>query len=168
MNSRKLSTSTDQLFSLTEGGAVVHRDKSGKVSPLWLGACETERTQTADLMEKIADPLNLQRAYRRVKANAGQGGVDVRYKVERLDRWIRRRLRCYRLRQCKRVIGIVRWLRNLGVEETLNWRTALSGKSWWRLSNSPACNMGMNNQWFTGQGYYSLYTQYLALHRKPL
>jgi len=89
-------------------------------------------------------------------------------KIEKLDRWIRRKLRCYKLKQCKRVIGMVRWLRKLGVEETLTWRTALSGKSWWRLSNSPASNMGMNNQWFTGQGYYSLYAQYQALHRKPL
>lgn len=89
-------------------------------------------------------------------------------KIEKLDRWIRRKLRCYKLKQCKRVIGMVRWLRRLGVEETLNWRTALSGKSWWRLSNSPASNMGMNNQWFTEQGYYSLSAQYHALHRKPL
>jgi group II intron reverse transcriptase/maturase len=89
-------------------------------------------------------------------------------KMERLDRWIRRKLRCYRLKQCKRVIGIVRWLRKQGVEETLCWRTALSGKSWWRLSNSPASNIGMNNRWFTEHGYYSLYDNYQALHRKLL
>jgi hypothetical protein len=89
-------------------------------------------------------------------------------KMERLDRWIRRKLRCYRLKQCKRVIGIVRWLRKGGVEETLCWRTALSGKSWWRLSNSPGSNIGMSNQWFTECGYYSLYDNYKALHRKLL
>lgn len=89
-------------------------------------------------------------------------------KTEKLDGWIKRKLRCYRIKQCKRVIGMVRWLRKLGVEETLNWRTALSGKSWWRLSNSPALNMGMNNQWFGEQGYYSLYHNYLTLNRKPL
>ncbi len=88
-------------------------------------------------------------------------------KMEKMDTWIRRKLRCYKLKQCKRVIGIVRWLRKLGVEETLNWRTALSGKSWWRLSNSPATHMGMNNRWFSEQGYYSLYTNYLSLYRKP-
>lgn len=466
MNSKEPSQrGMEQLFSLTEGGAVVHRDKSGKVSPLWLGACETERTQTEGLMDKIADPLNLQKAYRRVRANAGKGGVDgmevkelgewmnknlsslqeqllngqykaqpvrgvqipkpqggyrqlgiptvtdrlvqqavhqvlslryerifsensygfrpkrnahqalhqaglfitegksyvidldlekffdtvnhhrliwllsrrigdgrvlklihqfikagvlegglmsqriegtpqggplspllsnivldeldkelerrghsyVRYaddvkifvkseesakrvkasitrfiegklklkvnqaksrickgyelnflghsilsdgrlglsaqsearikqkvkhitqrnrgkslafiiaslkrycqgwlqyfcqatmrgKIAMLDSWIRHKLRCYKLKQCKRVIGIVRWLRKLGVEETLTWCTALSGKSWWRLSNSPASNIGMNNRWFSEQGYYSLYTHYLTLHRKP-
>ena len=89
-------------------------------------------------------------------------------KMERLDSWIKRKLRCMRLKQCKRVIGIVRWLRKLGVEETLSWRTALSGKSWWRLSNSPALNMGMNNQWFSEQNYYSLHHSYQILHRKSL
>ena len=63
---------------------------------------------------------------------------------------------------------MVRWLRKLSVEETLSWRTALSGKSWWRISNSPALNMGMNNTWFSEQGYYSLYYNYLALNRKSL
>jgi group II intron reverse transcriptase/maturase len=92
----------------------------------------------------------------------------MKRKMEQMDRWIKRKLRCYKLKQCKRTIGIVRWLRRLGVEETLNWRTALSGKSWWRLSNSPALNMGMKNHWFSEQGYYSLYANYLTLHRKPL
>lgn len=87
-------------------------------------------------------------------------------KMERLDGWIRRKLKCFRLKQCKRRIGVVRWLRSLGVEETLCWRTALSGKGWWRLSNSPALSIGMNKMWFVRQGYYSLYDNYKSLHRK--
>jgi group II intron reverse transcriptase/maturase len=89
-------------------------------------------------------------------------------KMEGIDGWIRRRLKCFRLKQCKRTIGIVRWLRKLGVEEKLSWRTALSGKGWWRLSNSPALNIGMNKLWFNQQGYYSLSENYKTLHRKSL
>ena len=89
-------------------------------------------------------------------------------KLEAIDGWIRRKLKCFRLKQCKRRIGIVRWLRKCGVEETLSWRTALSGKGWWRLSNSPALNIGMNTMWFTQQGYYSLLENYKSLHRKSL
>jgi RNA-directed DNA polymerase len=89
-------------------------------------------------------------------------------KMEAIDGWIRRKLKCFRLKQCKRKIGIVRWLRKLDVEETLSWRTALSGKKWWRLSNSPALNVGMNKMWFAQQGYYSLSENYKALHRKSL
>lgn len=222
-NKKKSHRGMDLLFCLTEGGTVVHRDKIGKVSPLWLGACEAERTQTEGIMEQIADPLNLEKAYRRVKANAGKGGVDGR-EVKELGAWLSKNLYSMReqllqghyerqpVRGVKipkpqggyrqlgiptvtdrlaqqaihpvltdplklihrfvkagvlEVMGMVRWLRKLGVEETVNWRTALSGKSWWRLSNSPASNMGMNNQWFTEQGYYSLYAHYQALNRKP-
>lgn len=89
-------------------------------------------------------------------------------KMEAIEGWIRRRLKCFRLKQCKRTIGIVRWLRKLGVEETLSWRTALSGKGWWRLSNSPAVNIGMNKMWFTQMGYYSLSENHKSLHRKSL
>lgn len=89
-------------------------------------------------------------------------------KLEVIDGWIRRKLKCFRLKQCKRKTGIVRCLRKPGVEETLSWRTALSGKRWWRLSNSPALSIGMNKIWFAHQGYYSLSENYKSLHRKTL
>ena len=92
----------------------------------------------------------------------------MKTKLAKIEGWLRRRLKCYRLRQCKRVIGIVRFLRQLGVEKTLSWRTALSGKGWWRLSNSPATNIGMNNDWFARQGLYSLTAHYKRLFRNPL
>jgi RNA-directed DNA polymerase len=81
-------------------------------------------------------------------------------RLERIDGWIRRKLRCVRLKQCKRKITIVRWLRSLGMAELRCWLTALSGKGWWRLSNSPAVNEAMNKEWFALQGYYSLATHY--------
>lgn len=92
----------------------------------------------------------------------------MRRKLEKLEGWLRRRLKCFRLKQCKRVIGIVRFLHKLGVEKTLCWRTALSGKGWWRLSNSPAIGIGMNNKWFSEKGYYSLTENYNRLHRNLL
>jgi group II intron reverse transcriptase/maturase len=94
--------------------------------------------------------------------------ASMKSKLERIDGWLRRRLKCFRLKQCKRTIGIVRFLRKLGVDETLCWRTALSGKGWWRLSNSPALNIGMNNKWFSEQGYFSLAGNYKMAFRKLL
>src|SRR6184192_822877 len=85
----------ERLFSLTEGGAVVHRDKSGKVSPNWLCACEQERTLTERLMERVADPFNLQKAYRNVKANNGKGGVDG-MEVSELRKWLKGNLETLR------------------------------------------------------------------------
>lgn len=81
-------------------------------------------------------------------------------KMEVIDGWIRRKLRCVRLKQCKRTIGIVRWLRSLGMTEKRSWLTGLSSKGWWRISNSPAVNEAMNKEWFVYQGYYSLSLHY--------
>jgi group II intron reverse transcriptase/maturase len=94
--------------------------------------------------------------------------AQMKTKLTKIEGWLRRRLKCFRLKQCKRAIGIVRFLTNLGVEKTLCWRTALSGKGWWRLSNSPALNIGMNNKWFLEQGYYSLTQNYKLLFRNTL
>lgn len=87
-------------------------------------------------------------------------GARMKRKIETIDGWIRRRIRCVRLKQCKRTIGIVRWLRSLGIEEKRCWLTAVSGKGWWRLSNSPAVNEAMSKDWFTTSGYYSLSAHY--------
>lgn len=84
-------------------------------------------------------------------------------KIQKIDGWIKRRLRCFRLKQCKRVIGIVRFLRKEKIEEKLSWKTALSGKGWWRISNSPATNMAMSDFWFAQEGYYSLSANYKRL-----
>lgn len=89
----------------------------------------------------------------------------MKMKIRNIDSWMKRKVRCYRLKQCKRTIGIVRLLRSLGVEEKLCWRTALSGKGWWRISNSPAINIGLNNQWLYSQGFYSLQLNYEKFKR---
>lgn len=94
--------------------------------------------------------------------------ASMQRKMKNIEGWLRRRLKCFRLKQCKRAIGMVRFLRKLGVEEKLSWKTALSGKGWWRLSNSPAIAIGMNNEWFSKQGYYSLVDNYKELHCKLL
>jgi group II intron reverse transcriptase/maturase len=94
--------------------------------------------------------------------------AQMKTKLTQIEGWLRRRLKCFRLKQCKRAIGVVRFLTKLGVEKTLSWRTALSGKGWWRLSNSPALNIGMNNRWFLEQGFYSPTQNYKQLFRSSL
>lgn len=89
-------------------------------------------------------------------------------KMEQIDGWLRRRLRSFRLKQCKRAMGIVRFLRKEGVEESLAWRLALSGKGWWRLAASPASSIGMNKLWFSRMGYQSLTDYYNQIKRFKL
>lgn len=65
-----------------------------------------------------------------------------------LDGWLRRTLRCVRLKQCKRSKPIADFLRRQGVPPRQAWSLGLSGKGWWRLAGSPPATHAMSNQWF--------------------
>lgn len=84
-----------------------------------------------------------------------------------LDEWIRRRLRCYRLKQRKRSYSIASWIISLGVKASLAWQLATSSKGWWRLSRNPVINQALPNAWFKTQGLYSLLENYLLLNLQP-
>jgi group II intron reverse transcriptase/maturase len=73
-----------------------------------------------------------------------------------LDSWIRRRLRCYRLKQRKRTYSIYKFLVELGVSALESWKLALSSKGWWKLSLSPNISMAMSNEWFKALGLVNL------------
>ena len=88
----------------------------------------------------------------------------MKSKLRILDSWLRRRLRCYRLKQCKRAISIMRFLRKLGVPEKRSWTTAISRRGWWRKSGTPASQEGMNKKWFNKQGLFNLSTNYLSFN----
>jgi len=81
-------------------------------------------------------------------------------KLERLEGWLRRKLRCVRLKQCKRTFTIVKFLKSLGMQEYRSWLIALSGKGWWRISSTPAVNEAMNIEWFARLGLISLTAHY--------
>jgi RNA-directed DNA polymerase len=89
--------------------------------------------------------------------------------LDRMDMWVRRKLRCVRLKQRKRAKGIASFLRGLRVPSRQCWTTAACGKGWWRMSHTPAAQQGMNNAWFTTQGLIGLLPRYLELQqqRKP-
>jgi RNA-directed DNA polymerase len=83
--------------------------------------------------------------------------------LQRLDEWVRRKLRCVRLKQCKRAKTIADFLQNLGVPEWRAWILALSGKGWWRMSGSPQANEAMSKAWFQEQGLVNLSHRYARL-----
>jgi RNA-directed DNA polymerase len=83
--------------------------------------------------------------------------------LQRLDEWIRRKLRCVRLKQRKRAKPIADFFQSLGVPEWSAWRLALSGKGWWRKSGSPQAHQAMSIAWFREQGLVSLSERYAAL-----
>lgn len=79
--------------------------------------------------------------------------------LERLDRWIRRRLRCVIWRQWKKGRKRFAELTKRGVSKDLAAQTAGSAHGPWRLSNSPALSIALPNAYFTALGLPQLAAQ---------
>jgi RNA-directed DNA polymerase len=84
--------------------------------------------------------------------------------LKTLDGWVRRKLRCRQLKQCKRPRTISAFLRRNRVPPDEARHLASSGKGWWRLANTPQANQAMSNAWFNARGLASLATQHAALN----
>ena len=83
-----------------------------------------------------------------------------RFELQCMDEWIRRKLRCCRLKQCKRGKTVARFLQRLHASPSLAHRVASSGKGWWRLSLTRAAHQAMSANWFAAQGLVSLLVKY--------
>ncbi|MCB0597796.1 MAG: group II intron reverse transcriptase/maturase [Phaeodactylibacter sp.] len=79
--------------------------------------------------------------------------------LKEIDRWLRRRLRCYRLKQCRRKYTIFKLLHGLGMPEPQSWYVAMRSQGWWDMSNRLAVRLAMDNEWFAQKGLRSLYTE---------
>lgn len=90
--------------------------------------------------------------------------IDRPEQLRDLDSWMRRKLRCYRLKQRKRNFPIAKFLIELGVNARTAWNTAKSGKGWWRLSVAPALHQAMSNAWFEEQGLINLEQRAMTLN----
>jgi RNA-directed DNA polymerase len=77
-----------------------------------------------------------------------------------LDSWIRRKLRCYRLKQRKRGSSISKLLISLGVSVV---DARQMGSGWWKMSRTEPVQRALNIAWFETQGLMSLYKQWSKL-----
>jgi RNA-directed DNA polymerase len=75
---------------------------------------------------------------------------------DRLDGWIRRRIRMCYWKQWRRPRTKIRNLVRLGVPLKMAILHAISRKSYWRLSRTPATRIAMPNKWLTNLGLLSL------------
>ncbi|MGD2144578.1 MAG: group II intron reverse transcriptase/maturase [Anaerolineae bacterium] len=83
--------------------------------------------------------------------------------LQRLDGWIRRKLRCVRLKQCKRPKAIAKFLKWLGVPGWSARQLAGTGRGWWRKAGTPQAHQAMSTAWFRAQGLTSLSEKHAAL-----
>mgnify|MGYP006197429881 CR=1 FL=1 len=78
-------------------------------------------------------------------------------KIRDLDGWIRRRLRCYKLKQCGRKYTIYKLLRNCGLPNQKSWNVVMSSQGWWAMTRKQALTKALGLHWFALQGLQSLY-----------
>ena len=86
----------------------------------------------------------------------------AQYNLKRMDQWIRRKLRCYRIRQCKSRSAVIRLLIALGVGEK-RAQGVNYGARWWRNSCAPAVEAGLSQRWLQEFGLLNLEEWYLEL-----
>lgn len=89
--------------------------------------------------------------------------AQMKNRMQDIGQWLRRRLRCLRLKQCKRTYAMARFLMGLGVREDSAWMLALSGKGWWRLADTPQAHRAMSLEWFKNEGLLDPEAFYLEL-----
>lgn len=83
--------------------------------------------------------------------------------LQRLDEWIRKKLRCVRLKQRKRGRSITQFLVSLGVPKKRARSLGESGRGWWRMAGSPQACEAMCLEWFEEIGLTSVTARYLQL-----
>jgi RNA-directed DNA polymerase len=74
-----------------------------------------------------------------------------------MDGWIRRKLRCYRLKQCGRKHGVFKFLRSFSLAESTSWNVVMYSQGWWAMTAKRAVNQAMGTSWFAQQGLRSVY-----------
>jgi RNA-directed DNA polymerase len=74
-----------------------------------------------------------------------------------LDGWIRRKLRCYRLKQCGRRYTIFKLLRSFDMPVQKSWNVVMYSQGWWNMSKKLGVSHAMDIKWFALQGLQSVY-----------
>ena len=81
---------------------------------------------------------------------------------EKIEGWLRRRLRMCLWKQWKRVRTRLRELRALGLAEWVCWQLAMSRKGYWRMAGGPL-NGALGSAYWQAQGLMSLSQRYQEL-----
>lgn len=137
------------------GFTVTRRDHRLNVSPKALNQLKTRlrvltrRTRGHRLADVVAELRNYLLGWK-----AYFGISEVPSPLHEIDKWLRRRLRCYLWKQWGR--SGYRQLRRLGVSVRDAWQMAKSAHGPWRLSHTPALSRALPAQYFATMGLPSL------------
>jgi RNA-directed DNA polymerase len=91
--------------------------------------------------------------------------AEVKAAFERLDEWIRRKLRCIRWRQWKRVCTRAKNLIKQGIPKEKAWKAATNGRGPWWNSGAHHMNHAFPKVYFDRLGLVSLLNRHLCFVR---
>lgn len=80
--------------------------------------------------------------------------------AQKLDEWIRRRIRMCYWKQWKKIKTKHDNLTKLGIDNNKAWEFANTRKSYWRISDTPFLHQALNNKTLEKLGYTSLSSVY--------
>ena len=110
--------------------------------------CRTRGHRLIDIVQELKTALTGWKAY--------FGIAEVLSPLREIDKWVRRRLRCYAWKQWGR--AGYRELRKRGVSVREAWNTSKSAHGPWRLSKTPALNLALPVKLFRQMGLPELAT----------
>jgi RNA-directed DNA polymerase len=91
--------------------------------------------------------------------------AEVKAAFERLDEWIRRRLRCIRWRQWKRTRTRAKNLMKLGIPKERAWKSAGNGRGPWWNAGASHMNHAFPKSYFDRLGLVSLLNRHVCFVR---
>lgn len=79
--------------------------------------------------------------------------------LRNIDGWTRRKLRCFRLKQCGKKYTTYKLLRSFGIPKTPSWNVVIYTQGWWAMSNKVAVSQALNISWFRQLGLLTIEDQ---------
>lgn len=86
--------------------------------------------------------------------------ANMRNHLQKLDEWLRRRIRMCAWKSWKKVKTKFTNLVKLGIAKFIAWQWANTRKSYWRIAKSPILSRALNNKRIAERGYISLVSYY--------
>ena len=80
--------------------------------------------------------------------------------AQKLDKWIRRRIRMCYWKQWKKTKTKYENLKKLGIKDDMAWSCTNTRKGYWRLADNRIINKALNNKTLEIQGYISISSAY--------
>ena len=124
---------------------------------VFVGCVESSRRTGPAVVVRLEDSTHPTELNRYVRGWIGYFGLARQFdEIVNLDGWIRRRIRMCYWKQWRHPRTKVQHLVRLGVNRDMAIKHAVSRKSYWRLSQTPAMRIAMPNQWLEQLGLLSL------------